>query len=107
MEREELYDRINHRVETMLDKGLLNEVVSLVERGYSLDLKSMQSIGYKHMAMFIRKEADLAEAVRLLKRDTRRYAKRQFTWFRKDKDIIWLNPSEMDASKKLIKEFLT
>jgi len=107
MEREELYDRINQRVEAMLDKGLLNEVVSLVERGYSLDLKPMQSIGYKHMAMFIRKEADLAEAVHLLKRDTRRYAKRQFTWFRKDKDIVWLNPSEMDASKRLIKEFLT
>jgi tRNA dimethylallyltransferase len=107
MERKELYDRINQRVEAMLDKGLLNEVVSLVERGYSLDLKPMQSIGYKHMAMFIQKEADLAEAVRLLKRDTRRYAKRQFTWFRKDKDIVWLNPSEMDASKRLIKEFLT
>ena len=107
MEREELYEGINHRVEAMLDKGLLNEVTSLVERGYSLDLKSMQSIGYKHMAMFLRKEADLAEAVRLLKRDTRRYAKRQFTWFRKDKDIIWLNPSEIDSAKKLIKEFLT
>ncbi|MDA8136013.1 MAG: tRNA (adenosine(37)-N6)-dimethylallyltransferase MiaA [Desulfobacteraceae bacterium] len=107
MEREELYGRINHRVDTMLDKGLLNEVVSLGKRGYSFDLKSMQSIGYKHMALFIRKQADLAEAVRLLKRDTRRYAKRQFTWFRKDKDIIWLNPSEMDACKKLIKEFLT
>jgi tRNA dimethylallyltransferase len=107
MDREELYDRINHRVDAMLDKGLLNEVVSLVEKGYSLDLKPMQSIGYKHMAMLIRKETDPAEAVRLLKRDTRRYAKRQFTWFRKDKDIIWLNPSEMDASKKLIKEFLT
>jgi tRNA dimethylallyltransferase len=107
MEREELYGRINHRVDVMLDKGLLNEVVSLVERGYSFDLKSMQSIGYKHMALFIRKEADLAEAVRLLKRDTRRYAKRQFTWFRKDKDMIWLHPSEMDACKTLIKEFLT
>jgi len=107
MEREELYDRINHRVETMLDKGLLSEVISLVERGYSLDLNPMQSIGYKHMAMFIRNEVDLPEAIRLLKRDTRRYAKRQFTWFRKDKDIIWLNPSEIDASKKLIKEFLT
>lgn len=107
MEREELYDRINQRVEAMLDKGLLNEVVSLVERGYSLDLKPMQSIGYKHMAMFIQKKANLAEAIRLLKRDTRRYAKRQFTWFRKDKDMIWLTPSEMEASKKLIKEFLT
>nr|NJM04268.1 tRNA (adenosine(37)-N6)-dimethylallyltransferase MiaA [Desulfobacula sp.] len=107
MDREKLYGRINQRVDAMLDKGLLNEVASLVERGYSLDLKSMQSIGYKHMAMLIRNEVDPAEAVRLLKRDTRRYAKRQLTWFRKDKDIIWLTPSEIEASKKLIKEFLT
>ncbi len=107
LEREKLYDRINQRVDTMLDQGLLNEVFSLVEKGYSLDLKSMQSIGYKHMAMFIRNEVDFPEAVRLLKRDTRRYAKRQFTWFHKDKDIIWLEPSEIDASEKLIKEFLT
>lgn len=107
MDREELYDRINQRVDDMLDKGLLNEVLSLVERGYSLDLKPMQSIGYKHMAMLIRKEAEPAEAVRLLKRDTRRYAKRQFTWFRKDKDMIWLTPSETEESNRIIKEFLT
>ena len=107
MEREKLYDRINQRVDMMMNNGLLNEVLSLVEKGYSLNLKSMQSIGYKHMAMFIRNEVGFPEAVRLLKRDTRRYAKRQLTWFHKDKDIVWLEPSEMDASEKLIKEFLT
>jgi len=107
MDRKKLYDRINKRVDVMLNQGLLNEVTTLVEKGYSFDLKSMQSIGYKHMAMFMNNEVDWADAVRLLKRDTRRYAKRQFTWFRKDKEIIWLMQSQFDLAEKLIKEFLT
>ncbi len=107
MEREKLYDRINQRVDMMMNKGLLNEVLSLVEKGYSFNLKPMQSIGYKHMSMFIKNEVDLPEAIRLLKRDTRRYAKRQFTWFHKDKDIVWLKPSENNHTENLIKEFLT
>ncbi|WP_299980591.1 tRNA (adenosine(37)-N6)-dimethylallyltransferase MiaA [Desulfobacula sp.] len=107
MDREKLYDRINKRVDVMLNQGLLNEVTTLVENGYSFDLKSMQSIGYKHMAMFMNNEVDWADAVRLLKRDTRRYAKRQFTWFRKDKEITWLMHSQFDLAEKLIKEFLT
>lgn len=107
MDREKLYDRINKRVDLMLEQGLLHEVATLAEKGYSFDLKPMQSIGYKHMAMFIKNEVDWAEAVRLLKRDTRRYAKRQFTWFRQDKDIHWLEPSQVDSAEKLIKEFLT
>lgn len=107
MDRKKLYDHINQRVDAMLDQGLLKEVTRLAENGYSFDLKPMQSIGYKHMAMFINKKVDWEEAVRLLKRDTRRYAKRQFTWFNKDKDINWLMPSEFNTAKKLIKEFLT
>jgi len=67
----------------------------------------MQSIGYKHMAMFIKNEITWEETVRLLKRDTRRYAKRQFTWFRKDKEIIWLLHSQLHLAETLIKEFLT
>jgi len=107
MDREKLYDRINKRVDVMLNQGLLNEVTTLVENGYSFDLKPMQSIGYKHMGMFIENKVSWEEAVRLLKRDTRRYAKRQFTWFRKDKEIIWFQPSQFDLAEKLIKEFLT
>ncbi|MCK5164866.1 MAG: tRNA (adenosine(37)-N6)-dimethylallyltransferase MiaA [Desulfobacula sp.] len=107
MDREKLYDRINKRVDIMLHQGLLNEVTTLVKKGYKFDLKPMQSIGYKHMAMFINNEIDWNEAVRLLKRDTRRYAKRQFTWFHKDKEIQWLMPSQFDLAEKLIKEFLT
>ncbi|MCD4718595.1 MAG: tRNA (adenosine(37)-N6)-dimethylallyltransferase MiaA [Desulfobacula sp.] len=107
MDREELYDRINKRVDLMIEQGLLKEVTALVKNGYSFDLKSMQSIGYKHMAMFIKNEVDWEEAVRLLKRDTRRYAKRQFTWFRKDKEITWLFQSQFNLAENLIKEFLT
>ncbi len=107
MDREQLYDRINRRVDIMLDQGLLLEVKTLLESGYSIDLKPMNSIGYKHMGMFLNKEVDWEEAVRLLKRDTRRYAKRQFTWFRKDKDIIWFEPQQIDESKDCVKEFLT
>ncbi|MFA5902515.1 MAG: tRNA (adenosine(37)-N6)-dimethylallyltransferase MiaA [Desulfobacula sp.] len=107
LNRKQLYDRINQRVDMMMDKGLLDEVASLVKKGYSFNLKSMQSIGYKHMAMFIRNEVDLPEATRLLKRDTRRYAKRQFTWFNRDLDIIWVRPSEIDKAQMQIKEFIT
>jgi len=107
MDREKLYDRINKRVDKMLHQGLLKEVTTLAQKGYSFNLKSMQSIGYKHMAMFITNEVDWEEAVRLLKRDTRRYAKRQFTWFNKDNSINWLKPSQGHEAETLIKEFLT
>jgi tRNA dimethylallyltransferase len=107
MDREKLYKRINQRVDIMLNQGLLKEVTTLVKKGYSFDLKPMQSIGYKHMAMFINDEVDWEEAVRLLKRDTRRYAKRQFTWFNKDKDINWFLPSQTMQAQTLVKEFLT
>jgi tRNA dimethylallyltransferase len=91
----------------MLSQGLLKEVTTLVENGYSLGLKPMQSIGYKHMGMFIKDEVDWKEAVRLLKRDTRRYAKRQFTWFNKEREINWIRPSQFEETKNLIKDFLT
>ncbi len=107
MDRDRLYDRINRRVDIMLDQGLLNEVNTLVEKGYSLNLKSMQSIGYRHMGMFMQGEVDWEEAVRLLKRDTRRYAKRQFTWFRKEPGLIWVSPKDIDHAARLVKDFLT
>lgn len=106
MDRKRLYERINQRVDIMISQGLLDEVKSLIERGYSLDLKSMQSIGYRHMGMFLKQEIDFDEAVRLLKRDTRRYAKRQFTWFNSEKDLIWLEPSQIDKAFELVKKFL-
>ncbi len=107
MDRKKLYDRINQRVDIMLNQGLFKEVEQLVERGYSLDSKPMLSIGYKHMGLFIRGLVDWEEAVRLLKRDTRRYAKRQFTWFNRDKEIHWIEPGQLKEAQKLVKDFLT
>jgi tRNA dimethylallyltransferase len=107
MDRDILYDRINHRVDIMITRGLLAEVQGLVKKGYPLDLKSMQSIGYRHMGWVIREELDMDEAVRLLKRDSRRYAKRQFTWFKKEPGIIWIEPSQLNKALVLVKDFLT
>lgn len=107
MDRKTLYERIDSRVDTMIRQGFLAEVTDLVRKGYSLDLKSMQSIGYRHMGWFLKKELDFDRAVFLLKRDTRRYAKRQFTWFKKEPGIIWLKPSQLSRAKTLAKEFLT
>jgi tRNA dimethylallyltransferase len=107
MDRKVLYDRINQRVDAMIARGLLKEVQTLVQNGYALDLKSMQSIGYRHMGWVIQGKIDLDTAVRLLKRDTRRYAKRQFTWFRKEPGIVWIEPEPKDQAVRLVKDFLT
>ncbi|MCB9480446.1 MAG: tRNA (adenosine(37)-N6)-dimethylallyltransferase MiaA [Desulfobacteraceae bacterium] len=106
MEREILYQRIEARVDQMIKNGLLEEVINLREMGYSQNLKSMSSIGYKHMNLVIDRELSLDEAVSLMKRDTRRYAKRQLTWFRSDKEINWLLPHETDKAAKLIDNFI-
>ena len=89
--REELYERINQRTLLMINKGLEQEVKSLLEKGYSSSLKSMQSIGYRHMLNFLRGEWSKDELEHYLARDTRHYAKRQFTWFKKDSSIEWFD----------------
>ncbi len=91
MNRNDLYDRINKRVDTMLGSGLLDEVRSLLDMGYTKDLVSMQGLGYKEMIGYLEGLYSLDEATEILKRDTRRYAKRQLTWFRRDKRIEWLD----------------
>lgn len=106
MERERLYERINRRVDIMVDEGLLDEVRGLIERGYSYELKPMKSLGYRHMVEFIRGEKDWEEAIRTLKRDTRRYAKRQLTWFRADKEIIWIQPGDIQSMTDTVEGFL-
>lgn len=106
MDRKQLYDRINQRVDIMMAQGLLDEVKTLVNQGYPLELKSMQSIGYRHMGMYLKGEVSLEEAVRLLKRDTRRYAKRQFTWFNKEKDLIWVRADDMEKAIETARDFL-
>jgi len=106
MEREDLYQRIDKRVDIMLDQGLLKEVKSLMEAGYSMELKSMKSLGYRHMAAFLNKALDWDETVRTLKRDTRHYAKRQMTWFKADPEIVWLGLESMDEATSMVKAFI-
>ncbi|QXE85713.1 tRNA (adenosine(37)-N6)-dimethylallyltransferase MiaA [Geomonas nitrogeniifigens] len=90
VDRAELYRRIDARVERMLEKGLVEEVRKLLLQGYSRELKSMRSIGYKEVTAYLAGEMTLDEAVTLIKRDSRRYAKRQMTWFGRENDIYWL-----------------
>ena len=106
MDRQALYDRIDRRVDTMIDTGLLDEVRGLLSRGYGEDLKSMQSLGYRHMVDFTAGRLTWEEAVRTLKRDTRRFAKRQLTWFRADKEIVWSAPDDFSALFPKIDAFL-
>lgn len=88
-ERESLRDRIELRVDKMLERGLVDEVRNLRRMGYESGLKPMQSIGYKEMNQYLDGEQELDKAIELIKRDTRRFAKRQMTWLRKDEEIKW------------------
>ena len=94
MDRKRLYERIDKRVDSMMQAGLLEEVESLVADGYKDALTSMQAIGYKELIQYLEGEMSLTDAVELIKRRSRRYAKRQLTWFRRDKRIAWI---DMDA----------
>lgn len=106
IDRDELYERINQRVEIMMEQGLEDEVRSLLQMGYSRELRPMQSIGYRHMLDLIDGQMTRNEAIATMKRDTRRYAKRQLTWFRKDNEIIWISPDRFDEISEKIAKFL-
>jgi len=104
--REELYLRVEARVDRMLDGGLVEEVKGLIDRGYGKDLVSMKGLGYAQLAEYVRGEWSLEEAVRRLKRDTRRFAKRQLTWFGADPRIKWIDaaPGEPARAAEAIRE---
>ncbi|HEY3305976.1 MAG TPA: tRNA (adenosine(37)-N6)-dimethylallyltransferase MiaA [Candidatus Binatia bacterium] len=104
-ERQELYDQINRRCDEMIARGLVEEVKGLVEKGYSLDLPALQSVGYRQIGLYLRGQLSLDEAVTLVKRDTRHLAKRQLTWFRSDKEIRWFRPEE-EGILKAVDQFL-
>ena len=93
MPREKLYDRINKRVHLMFEKGLIQEVIDLRKK-YSKFPTAMQGLGYKEVVQYLENEISYDEMVDKIKQESRHYAKRQLTWFRKNKDIIWLNPEE-------------
>lgn len=97
-DRATLYERIDTRVDEQIAAGLVDEVRQLLAKGYDTALPSMQSLGYKEIVVYLRGKIHLEEAIRLLKRNTRRFAKRQFTWFRRDDRIRWLDVSRLTAA---------
>ena len=90
-EREKLYERINLRIDQMLEVGLVDEVKFLKDKGYTRNMVSMQGLGYKEILDYLNGECTLEEAIYILKRDTRHFAKRQLTWFRRERDVIWID----------------
>lgn len=98
MDREALYDQINQRVDTMVQNGLVEEVKHLYERGYE-HTQAMKAIGYKELIPYIKGETDLNTAVELLKRNSRRYAKRQYTWFKNQMNIHWYDVTNAKYDK--------
>ncbi len=103
-ERETLYKDIDERVEGMIKAGFVEEVSGMLKMGYGLDLKAMQSIGYCHICSYLKGDYTLGEAVTLMKRDTRHYAKRQLTWFRRDKEIAWFDVNGGDYLGNIFSE---
>lgn len=106
MDRERLYERINRRVDRMLEQGLLEEVKALKEEGYHKNMVSMQGIGYKEILDYLDGEYDYERAVYLLKQDTRHFAKRQMTWFRREKDVTMLNKDKFSSEEDLLDDML-
>ncbi|MCI6737105.1 MAG: tRNA (adenosine(37)-N6)-dimethylallyltransferase MiaA, partial [Intestinibacter sp.] len=100
-DREVLYDRINRRVDIMLENGLLDEVKGLLKMGYKKDMISMQGIGYKELIKYLDGEYTYEEAVEIIKRDSRRYAKRQITWFKRYQDAKWFDLDKYQDVEKL------
>lgn len=90
MDREKLYNRINQRVDQMFKSGFVHEVQTLLKKGYSPKLNSLNSVGYKEVIRFLQNEINLERCIEIVKQNTRRYAKRQLTWFRKESDIHWV-----------------
>ena len=95
-----LYERINKRVDSMMEQGLVEEVIKLKEMGLTKDMISMQGLGYKEIMAYLEGETTLEEAITLLKRDTRHFAKRQLTWFRREKDVVWIHKDEASYDEK-------
>ena len=105
-DRKELYKMIEERVDKMIEAGFVDEVKSLIERFTSSPihpLTALQAIGYKEIAMYLNGEIPLEEAIRLTKRSTKRYAKRQYTWFNKEEDIHWIDTTGIQDVNEIFK----
>lgn len=101
-----LYDRINKRVDLMMEEGLLDEVKSLLDYGCQANMTSMQGIGYKQLIPYLSGEISLEQAIYDIKIESRHYAKRQLTWFRRERDAIWLDRQEYPKTEDLLKRIL-
>ncbi|MFL0196380.1 tRNA (adenosine(37)-N6)-dimethylallyltransferase MiaA [Clostridium sp. WILCCON 0269] len=106
MNRNELYERINRRVDIMMEQGLIDEVKKLKSMGYTSDMQSMKGIGYKEVMGYLDGEISLDEAIYLIKKGSRNYAKRQLTWFRKDERAIWVNKDDFNSNKEIVNYIL-
>jgi tRNA dimethylallyltransferase len=105
LDREVLYRKINNRVEEMIALGFLAEVQGLLKRGFSPELKSMKSLGYRHLVEVLHGQRPLEEALERLKRDTRRYAKRQMTWLGRETNLNWYSPEEFANIHRKVRTF--
>lgn len=105
-ERGRLYERIDARVDQMLEDGLVEEVRALKSRGCNRNMTSMKGLGYKEILAYLDGETTLEEAVRILKRDTRHFAKRQITWFKRERDVIWVRKQDFNYQEDRILAFL-
>ena len=104
--REQLYARIDRRVDQMIEEGLVDEVKHLKELGCTKEMVSMQGLGYKEILAWLDGEISYEEAVEILKRDTRHFAKRQITWFKRERDVIWIDKDAFDYDEKKILDFM-
>ncbi|MCB2299740.1 tRNA (adenosine(37)-N6)-dimethylallyltransferase MiaA [Clostridium tagluense] len=102
MDRQKLYSRINSRVDIMMEKNLIQEVIKLKEMGYNSDMQSMKGIGYKEILYYLNHEISLNEAIEMIKQGSRNYAKRQLTWFRKDPRINWINKDDFNNDDEIV-----
>ncbi len=105
-DRAKLYERIDLRVDQMLEAGLVEEVQKLLDMGCTRDMVSMQGLGYKEIIDYLQGDISLEEAVYIIKRDTRHFAKRQLTWFRRERDVRWVNRSDFASEEEILRYML-
>ena len=105
--RENLYARIDKRVDLMVEKGLVDEVKRLKNMGYTPDMVSMQGLGYKEILWYLDNRCTLNEAVETIKQETRHFAKRQLTWFRREKEVVWIDKDKFDYDNNRILDFIS
>ncbi len=103
---DELYQNIFRRIDSQIEQGLVDETAALVSKKYDWNLPSMSSIGYRQIGGFLRGVCDLSQAVAEIKHETRNYAKRQMTWFKRDKRIMWVEHKQIEKASEIVKIFL-